>query len=315
MTPTLPVFARTALAVCASTALLAAPAFAQATNQGSSGAERGAARAEGGGGSAPAAAPHANSAPSAPSGGSSGGGGATASGGGATGGGGSSVPRSGGDRSGSGARATGGSGSGGGYSGSNAPAPRAGGHEGNGRAVPRDGGTVTGTSTGSGGGDVPTYARPREGHAPVGTAVPRGTVPPPPTGGGGGIYYPGYYPGGYYDPWGYGGYGAGYYGGYYGGYYDPWYGGYPTTPQATYSSSSDEGALKLKIKPRQAEVYVDGYFVGVVDDFDGMFQRLHIESGAHRIEVRAGGYENLDFDVRITPEHTTTYTGEMKKIQ
>ena len=80
-------------------------------------------------------------------------------------------------------------------------------------------------------------------------------------------------------------------------------------------TSSDEGALKLKIKPREAEVYVDGYFVGVVDDFDGIFQRLHIESGAHRIEVRAAGYEPLAFDVRITPEHTTTYTGELKKIQ
>ncbi len=66
---------------------------------------------------------------------------------------------------------------------------------------------------------------------------------------------------------------------YYGGYYDPWYGGYPTYPQSSYTSS-DEGSLKLKIKPRQAEVYVDGYFVGVVDDFDGIFQRLHVDSGA-----------------------------------
>ena len=85
--------------------------------------------------------------------------------------------------------------------------------------------------------------------------------------------------------------------------------------QSSYTSSSDEGALKLKIKPRNAEVYVDGYFVGVVDDFDGIFQRLHIESGAHRIEVRAAGYETLEFDVRITPEHTTTYTGELKRVQ
>jgi hypothetical protein len=52
-----------------------------------------------------------------------------------------------------------------------------------------------------------------------------------------------------------------------------------------------------------------------VDDFDGIFQRLHIDSGAHRIQVRAQGYEPLEFEVRITPEHTTTYTGELKKIQ
>jgi hypothetical protein len=147
--------------------------------------------------------------------------------------------------------------------------------------------------------------------------VPRGSVPATPTGGGityvPGGYYGGY---GYYDPWGYGyGYGGAGYGGYYGGYYDPWYGGYPTYPQSSYTSSSDEGAIRLKIKPREAEVYVDGYYVGVVDDFDGIFQRLHVESGAHRIEVRAKGYETLEFEVRITPEHTTTYTGELKKIQ
>jgi hypothetical protein len=139
-----------------------------------------------------------------------------------------------------------------------------------------------------------------------------------PTGGSGGIFIPGGYYGGYgyYDPWAFGGsgYGGAGYGGYYGGYYDPWYGGYPTYPQTTYTTT-DEGSLKLKIKPRNAEVYVDGYFVGVVDDFDGIFQRLHVDSGAHRIEVRANGYEPLAFEVRITPDHTTTYTGELKRVQ
>jgi hypothetical protein len=110
----------------------------------------------------------------------------------------------------------------------------------------------------------------------------------------------------------YGGFGYG--GAYYGGYYDPWYGGYASYPQSS-SSYSDEGALRLKIKPREAAVYVDGYYVGIVDNFDGIFQKLHIESGAHRIEVRAAGFETLTFDVRITPDHSTTYQGEMKKIQ
>ena len=69
------------------------------------------------------------------------------------------------------------------------------------------------------------------------------------------------------------------------------------------------------MRPRFAEVYVDGYFVGVVDQFDGVFQRLHVETGAHRIEVRAPGYETLTFDVRITPDHGTTYQGELKRVQ
>ncbi len=34
-------------------------------------------------------------------------------------------------------------------------------------------------------------------------------------------------------------------------------------------------------------MYVDGYYVGRVDDFDGLFQRLHLASGPHRLEIRA----------------------------
>ena len=100
-------------------------------------------------------------------------------------------------------------------------------------------------------------------------------------------------------------------------YSDPWYGGFGSTPSSSGSEfhSADDAALRLKIKPSNAEVFVDGYFVGPVNDFDGMFQRLHIESGAHRIEVRAPGYETLDIDVRLTSGKTTVYQGELKKIQ
>jgi hypothetical protein len=162
------------------------------------------------------------------------------------------------------------------------------------------------------GDDVPRYSRPRDGQPATGTAVPRSPDSPVPTRGGGYVVVPGGYYGGFYDPWFTGG--IGYYGGYYDPFYDPWYGGYPSYPTSS-STNYDEGSLKLKIKPKTAEVFVDGYYVGVVDEFDGLFQRLHIESGTHRIEVRATGYETLTFDVRISPDHTTTYQGEMKRIQ
>ncbi len=104
-----------------------------------------------------------------------------------------------------------------------------------------------------------------------------------------------------------------YYGGYYGAY-DPWYGSYPGyAPVTTYSSGAD-GALRLKVKPREAAVYVDGYYAGIVDDFDGVFQRLHLDAGPHRIELEAEGYEPLTLDVRIEPDHTTTYRAEMRRL-
>src|SRR4029079_4160245 len=166
----------------------------------------------------------------------------------------------------------------------------------------REGGATNARTPDDAPSGVPPHARARGDEPITGVAVPRGSVPS--TGPGGGTVVVSGSP----YPWWFGG--AGYYGGYYGGYYDPWFGGsYDAQPTYGGTSFSDEGALRLKIKPREAEVYVDGYYVGIVDDFDGVFQKLHTEGGSHRIEVRAPGYEPLSFDVRITPEHSTTYHG------
>jgi len=134
-----------------------------------------------------------------------------------------------------------------------------------------------------------------------------------------------YLPGGYYGYpwWSYGGLGLGYT------YYDPWawgnrygygygygypYGSYPPPAYGGSYSYGYEGALRVKVKPPDAMVVVDGYYVGIVDDFDGIFQRLYMEAGPHRIEVRLPGYETLAFDVRIDPGRTITYQGELNRL-
>jgi hypothetical protein len=152
--------------------------------------------------------------------------------------------------------------------------------------------------------------RTRGGESIVGSAVPRGTV------GIRGRDRIVFVPSGYgFYPWGYGGLG---FVGYYGGYYDPWYSyggfGYPYYP-SLYARGGEDGALRLKVKPRDASVYVDGFYVGRVEDFNGVFQRLHLSEGAHRIEIRDPDYEPLAFDVRIEVDRTITYHGELRKIQ
>ena len=141
--------------------------------------------------------------------------------------------------------------------------------------------------------------------------------PAPPNSGGGvivgrsyyGSYYNGYY-GGYY-PWGYGGLGlSGYYGRYNPWWYDRGYYG----RSYRYYSSAYEGGLRLRVKPNHAEVFVDGYYVGIVDEFDNSLQRLRLETGPHRIEVRADGYAPLTFEVRILPGRTVTYRGELRRV-
>jgi hypothetical protein len=127
-----------------------------------------------------------------------------------------------------------------------------------------------------------------------------------------GYYYNdpwGWYPG---DPWGYGY--SNYYGGW-GGYgyrgygYNGYGGGYGYG--GVVGGGYVTGRLRLQVKPRDAEVYIDGYYAGVVDDFDGRFQGANLEAGGYAIEVRAPGFEPLQFDIRVTPGRTTTYRGEL----
>ena len=118
-------------------------------------------------------------------------------------------------------------------------------------------------------------------------------------------------------PWGWGYEGGAIAGGYYGGYYgayDPWYGWFPTyAPVESGGGPDDTGAIRLKVKPNDANVYVDGFFVGTVDDFDNAFQKLKLEPGPHHIERRAPQHQPLALDVMIQEDQTITYRGELPK--
>jgi hypothetical protein len=130
-------------------------------------------------------------------------------------------------------------------------------------------------------------------------------------------YYPSYYSyGRYYDPYYYDGFHLGYLA------YSPWgwtpaFYGNPYAYGAGYGVyqrgfAYDFGAVRIKVTPRDAEVYVDGYFAGNVDDFDGVFQSLKVETGGHKIEIRKPGFESLQFDVHVQPDRTITYRGELR---
>jgi len=94
-------------------------------------------------------------------------------------------------------------------------------------------------------------------------------------------YYPSWsYWGGYY------GYPALYYGGFYGAPYPYariYYGPLDRAPVA----------LRLEVRPVEAEVFVDGYLAGNVDEFDGFFQRLDVAPGNHEIVIRLEGYRTI----------------------
>jgi hypothetical protein len=66
---------------------------------------------------------------------------------------------------------------------------------------------------------------------------------------------------------------------------------YPYPPPYYYGRRADVSEARLEIKPKNAQVYLDGYYVGVVNDFDGAWQRLDMPSGEHEITVYLEGYQ------------------------
>src|SRR5436190_3418858 len=137
-------------------------------------------------------------------------------------------------------------------------------------------------------------------------------------------YYGGYYPyyGGYYRPYyynspfyasfGFGiGFGIGY--GYYSGFYAPYYAGYAGYPYyAAYAQYPYPypypypawASARLEVKPREAQVFVDGYLVGNVDKFDGVFQRLDLPTGEHEVQIYQKGYQSYRQRTLFRPGET-----------
>ncbi len=116
----------------------------------------------------------------------------------------------------------------------------------------------------------------------------------------------------YYSPYGYGAFGLGYF--YYDPFWDPYFGypGYGGPPIPAYPGAGyPTGELRLQVHPEKAEVRIDGYYAGVVDDFDGMFQSLTLAEGTYQVEITAPGYEPLAFNVRVFPGRKVTYRGEL----
>jgi hypothetical protein len=108
--------------------------------------------------------------------------------------------------------------------------------------------------------------------------------------------YPYYSP--YYYPWGY-------YGAY--GYPYGYGGGYPYGDYVSADEARGIGGVRIVDAPKDAQVFADGYYAGTVDDFNGTFQHLDLESGPHHIEIREGGRPASQVDVNVIPGETITY--------
>ncbi len=117
-----------------------------------------------------------------------------------------------------------------------------------------------------------------------------------------GFHYGYYRPAYFYSPWGW-------YPWYPWDFYD-WY-GYPYGQYGPYGPRGYYGyyayngsSLKLEVQPKDAEVYVDGHRAGVVDQFDGFFQRLTVEAGGHDVTLFKPGFRTVTQSVYLQPGST-----------
>jgi len=74
------------------------------------------------------------------------------------------------------------------------------------------------------------------------------------------------------------------------------------------------GKLRVVMTPKHAVVYVDGYYAGTVEDFDGTFQRLQLEPGPHEVVVHLQGYRSRRERVYLGPDQTVKLSGALEKL-
>lgn len=74
------------------------------------------------------------------------------------------------------------------------------------------------------------------------------------------------------------------------------------------------GAVSLDFGPVDAACYVDGAYVGRVDEFGGPVHPLTLAVGRHRIDLVAAGYQPLAFYVNVTPGSLIPYQGGLQPL-
>lgn len=88
-------------------------------------------------------------------------------------------------------------------------------------------------------------------------------------------------------------------------YYYPygWYGwdggGYPAYYGYDRVRREEQGALDLDLSPADTQVYLDGQYIGTVDDYDGWPQYLWLDPGTYDIVFYRDGYKTLARQVTI----------------
>ena len=105
-----------------------------------------------------------------------------------------------------------------------------------------------------------------------------------------------------------------------GGYfYDPYFGPYPwwprpAVPYGYWPVYDNRAVLRVLATPEHAAVYVDGFYAGIVDDFNNYFQGLPLSPGGHEIVLYLPGFRTIHRRVYLGPGSTLKLHERMQPL-
>ena len=108
-----------------------------------------------------------------------------------------------------------------------------------------------------------------------------------------------------------------------GGYfYDPFFGPYPWWPRTAYPywyvpRFDSRAEVRIQVVPDEADraaVYVDGFYAGIVNDFDGVLQALPLTPGGHTLVLYLEGYRTVRHNFYLSPGSTYRIRQTMERM-
>jgi PEGA domain len=78
-------------------------------------------------------------------------------------------------------------------------------------------------------------------------------------------------------------------------------------------SADATGELKISATPNRAAVFIDGQFVGHVDEFDGIGKALLLTTGQHRVRIALPGYLPFETMADLRPHQKLKIQTELVK--
>jgi hypothetical protein len=93
-------------------------------------------------------------------------------------------------------------------------------------------------------------------------------------------------------------------------WYDP---GWPVYVVAEGLAPEAAAAVETDIKPKRAEIWVDGEFVGQARDYNGRWDLLWLKPGRHLFEFRREGYRTLVRELELKPGYHVRVEERLEK--